>query len=123
MLDGTHSLSWLAPVVDFFGFSAPFFGAISQICFGIGGGSACESRSARAEEEDEMAKWQRWEHGVRRRSYKALPPPLAFKGFWETAPQFVPLRILHDCVVGHYLGFRTTAARIAHLSPQFINTR
>ena len=46
----------------------------------------CESRNARAKEEDEMAKWQRWEHGVRRHSYKALPHPFAFEGFWETAP-------------------------------------
>ena len=53
-----------------------------------GGGSTrvCEYRNARAEEEDEMAKWKRWKQGVRRRSYKALPYPFAFKGFWETAP-------------------------------------
>ena len=49
-------------------------------------GSSCESRNARTKEEDEMAKWQRWERVVRRRSYKALPPPLAFEGFWETTP-------------------------------------
>ena len=28
-----------------------------------------------------MAKWQRWEHGVRQRSYKALPPPFRIRGF------------------------------------------
>ena len=33
-----------------------------------------------------MAKWQRWEHGVRRHSYIELPPPFVFEGFWETAP-------------------------------------
>ena len=75
ILDGTHSSSWLASTTTFFGFTAPFFSAISQIWFGIGGGCACgcESGSARAEEEDEVAKWQRWERGVRRYSYKALP--------------------------------------------------
>ena len=54
-----------------------------------GGGSTCGcgSRNARAEEEDEMAKWQRWERGVRRCSYKALPHPFAFEGFLETAPK------------------------------------
>ena len=76
--------------------------------------------SAKAEEEDEVAKWQRWERGVRRRSYKALPPLFAFKGFWETAPRFVPLRISQSGVVGHYLGFRATAAHIAHFLPQFV---
>ena len=116
MSDGTHSLSRLALVAAFFGFPTPLFGAISQIYFGIGGGSAYEFGRARAEEEDEMAKWQRWERGVRRRSYKALPPLSAFEGFWETAPRFVTLRILRNGVVGHYLGFHPTAARIAHLS-------
>ena len=33
------------------------------------------------EEEDEMAKGQRYERGVRRRSYKALPPPFRILGF------------------------------------------
>ena len=28
-----------------------------------------------------MAKWQRWERGVRRRSYKAFPPPFCIRGF------------------------------------------
>ena len=28
-----------------------------------------------------MAKWQRWERRVRRRSYKALPPPFRIRGF------------------------------------------
>ena len=94
MTDDTHSLSLLSPAATFFGFPAPFFGAISWICLGIGSGNVCESRSVRAEEEDEMAKWQRWQRGVRRRSYKALPHLFAFEGFWETAPRFVPLRIL-----------------------------
>ena len=58
MFNDTHSLSWLALVVAFFGFLAPLFGAISQIWFGIGGGSSCEyeSRSARVEEEDKGVK-------------------------------------------------------------------
>ena len=67
-----------------------------------------------------MAKWQRWESGVRRHSYKALPPLFAFEGFWETAPRFAPLQILRNGVVGRYLGFRATTARIAHLSSQFV---
>ena len=67
-----------------------------------------------------MAKWQRWECGVRRRSYKALPPPLIFEGFWETAPGFAPLRILHNRVVGRYLGLRANTAHIAHFSLQFV---
>ena len=65
-------------------------------------------------------KWQRWERGVQQHSYKALPPPFTFDGFWETAPRFVPLRILCNSVAGCYLGFRATIARIAHLSPQFV---
>ena len=73
-----------------------------------------------AEEEDEVAKWQRWERGVRRRSYKALPPLFAFKGFWETAPRFALLRILLNGMVGHHLGFCATTARIAHFLPQFV---
>jgi len=58
MSDGTHSLSRLAPVTTFFGLPTPLFGGISQIWFGIGGGSVCEyeSGSARAEEEDKVAK-------------------------------------------------------------------
>ena len=68
-----------------------------------------------------MAKWQRWERGVRRRNYKALPPPFAFEGFWETAPRFV-LRILRNDMVGRYLGFHATVARIAHFLPQFVTT-
>ena len=79
-----------------------------------------ESGSSRAEEEDEMAKWQRWKRGVRRRSYKAHPPPFAFEGFWETAPSFAPLQILHNSVVGRYLGFCATAAHISYLSLQVV---
>ena len=67
-----------------------------------------------------MTKWQRWERGVRRRSYKALPPPLAFEGFWETTPRFVPLRIPRISVVGRYLGFHATATHIAHLSSEVV---
>ena len=67
-----------------------------------------------------MAKWQMWGRGVRRHSYKALPPPFAFEGFWETAPRFAPLRILRNNMVGRYLGFRATAAHSAHLSPQVV---
>ena len=67
-----------------------------------------------------MAKWQRWERGVQRRSYKALPPPFAFEGFGETAPRFAPLQILRNDVVGHYPGFLATTARVAHFSPQFV---
>ena len=40
------------------------------------------------EEEDEVAKWQRWERdgAVIKKPY----PLFAFKGFWETAPRLVP---------------------------------
>ena len=34
-----------------------------------------------AEEEDEVAKWQRWEHGVWRRSYKETIPTFRIQGF------------------------------------------
>ena len=83
ILDGTHSSSWLATTVAFFGFTAPFFGAISQIWFEIGGGSKCgyESGNARAKDEGKMAKWQRWERRMRRRGYKALSPPFRIQGF------------------------------------------
>ena len=88
MRDGTHSSSWLALTLAFFGlaffgFTAPLLGAISRIRMETSGGSArgCESRNARAEEEDEMANLQRWDRGVWRRSYKALPPPFRIQGF------------------------------------------
>ena len=42
---------------------------------GYGNAGEYESRGARVKEKNKMAKWQRWERGVRRRSYKALPPP------------------------------------------------
>ena len=85
--DGTHSLSRRVSALAFlghvfFGFAAPFFDVISQIWLGVGGASKCrcESGNARVEEEDEMAKWQRWERGVRWHSYKALPPPFRIRG-------------------------------------------
>ena len=40
--------------------------------------------------------------------------------FGKLLPRFTPLRILRNSMVGRYLGFRATAARIAHLSPQFV---
>ena len=86
--DGTHSSSQLALMLAFFGlaffgFAAPLLGAISQIRMETSGGSArgCGSRNVRAEEEDEMAKWKRWERGVRLHSYKALSPPFRIRGF------------------------------------------
>ena len=115
MRDGTHSSSCLAPVLAFFGFTAPLFGAISQIRMGTGGESArgCEFGNARAKEEDEMANWQRWEREVRRCSYKALPQLLHSMVFGKLLPRFAPLRILCNIKVGRYLGFRATTARIA----------
>jgi len=47
-------------------------------------GLAAEARmnlELRDEEEDEVAKWQRWERGVWRRSYIALPPLFRIQGF------------------------------------------
>ena len=34
-------------------------------------------------EEDEVAEWQRWEHGVRRHSYKDTLPTFCIQGFLE----------------------------------------
>ena len=58
MFDGTHSLSRLALAIYFFGFPALFFGDISQIQLGFGGGCKCECEigNGRTMEEDEMAK-------------------------------------------------------------------
>ena len=91
--DGTHSSSrWISVLafwgLVFFSFVDPFFDAISQNWLGFGRRSKCryESGNARAEEEDEMAKWQRWERGLWWRSYKALPHLFTFEGFWETVP-------------------------------------
>ena len=88
--DGTHSLSRRATAPAFLGlvsfdFVAPFFGAISQIWMGTGVGSmrGCESGNVRAEDEDGMAEWQRWERGMQRRSYKELSPPFCILGFLE----------------------------------------
>ena len=117
MSDDTHSLSRLAPTAAFFGFPTPLFGTISQIWFGIDGKSVYESRSVRAEEEDEVAKWQRWERGVQRRNYKALPHLSHSRVFEKPLPRFVPLRILRSGLLGRYLSFRVTTTRIAQLSP------
>ena len=76
-----------------------------------------------AEEEDEMAKWQMWERGVRRRSYKALPHLFAFEGFWETVPAICVSPNSPQLKVGHYLGLRVAPACIADLSPQFVMSR
>ena len=69
-----------------------------------------------------MAKWQRWERGVRRCSYKGLPPRFAFDGFWETTPRFASLRILHYSKVGRNVGFCATATHVAHLSTPLVAT-
>ena len=110
MTDGTHSLLRLALAATFFGFLAPFFGAISQIWFGIGGGSACESRSARVEEEDEMVKWQRWERGCGSAVIKHSPNLSHSRVFGKPLPRFAPLRILQSGLLGRYLGFRVITA-------------
>ena len=67
----------------FFGFTALLFSAISQIWMGTGIGSmrGCESENVRAEDEDGMAKWRRYERGMRRHNYKALSPPFRIRGF------------------------------------------
>ena len=46
----------------FFDLAFPFFGAIPQIRLGFGSGGyyGCESRNARALEEDEVAKVEAW---------------------------------------------------------------
>ena len=67
-----------------------------------------------------MAKWQRWQRGVRRRSYKALPHLFAFEGFWGTVPAISATPNSPQLKVGHYLGLRTTSVRITDLSPQFV---
>ena len=53
--------------------------AVNSVC-------GCESGSVMAKEEDEMAKWQRWEHGGGGAVIKYFPHPFAFEGFWETIP-------------------------------------
>ena len=67
-----------------------------------------------------MAKGQRYERGVRRRSYKALPHLFAFEGFWETVPAICASPNSLQLKVGCYLGLRATSARITDLSPQFV---
>ena len=70
-----------------------------------------------------MAKWQRWERGMRRRSYKALPHLFAFEGFWETVPTIYVSLNSPQLKVGRYLGLRVAPACIADLSPQFVTAR
>ena len=84
------------------------------------GARGCGSGNARAEEEDEMAKWQRWERGLWWRSYKALPHLFAFEGFWETVPAICASLNSPQLKVGRYLGIGVTPARFANLSPQFV---
>ena len=76
-----------------------------------------------AEEEDEMAKGQRYERRVRWRSYKALPHLFAFEAFWETVPAICVSPNSPQLKVGRYLGLRAISARIADLSPQFVMAR
>ena len=70
-----------------------------------------------------MAKWQRWGRGVWRRSYKALPHPFAFEGFWGTIPVIYATPNSLQLKVGRYLGLHAAPARIADLSPQFVTAR
>ena len=86
--DDTYSSSRRAPALAFLGLiffdlAAPFFGAISQIQLGFGGGCKCECEigNGRTAEEDKMAKWQRWKLEIRWHNYKALSPPLCSLGF------------------------------------------
>ena len=58
--------------------------------------------------------------GVRRRSYKALPHPFTFEGFWGTVPAISATLNSPQLKVGRYLGLHATLARIADLSPQFV---
>jgi len=76
-----------------------------------------------AEEEDEMAKGQRYERGVRWCSYKALPHLFAFKGFWEIVPAICVSPNSPLLNVCYYLGLHVALTRIANLSPQFVTAR
>ena len=40
-------------------------------------------------EEDEVAEWQRWERGVRRRSYKDTQPTFRIQGFLENRTMLI----------------------------------
>jgi len=75
------------------------------------------------EEEDEMAKGRRYERGVRRRSYKALPHLFAFEGFWETVPVICASPNSPQLKVGRYLGLRVALVHITDLSLQFVTAR
>jgi len=70
-----------------------------------------------------MAKGQRYECGVWRHSYKALPHLFAFKGFWETAPTIGASPISPQQQGGPLPGLSRNRAHTAHLSPQFVMAR
>ena len=77
-----------------------------------------------AKEEEEMAKGQRYERGVRRRSYKALPPPFRIRGFLGNRSR--DLRFSELSAIAWWAvtwAFTQTVASIADLSPQSVTAR
>ena len=72
-----------------------------------------------AEEEDEMAKGQRYERGVRRCSYKALPPPFRIRGFLGNCSRDLRFSEFSATEGGLLTRPSRSPAHIADLSPQF----
>ena len=70
-----------------------------------------------------MAKGQRCECGVRRHSYKALPPPFRIRGFLGNRFRDLRFSEFPQLKVGRYLGLHAALARIADLCPQFVTAR
>ena len=70
-------------------------------------------------------KWQGYEWGLRRRSYKALSPPFFLhpRVFGKPIPRSALLRILQRGLMGRNLGFHATIAHVIHLSLSFVVTR
>ena len=82
---------------------------------GTGGGSTCgcESRNARAKEEDENGKCG----GA---VIKHFPHLFAFEGFWETVTAIHASPNSPQLKVGRYLGLHVALTHITDFSPQFV---
>ena len=71
-----------------------------------------------------MAKWQRWERGVRRCCYKALSPPFRIRGFLGNCSRDLRFSGFSDAALWAVTwAFAQPQPIIADLSPQLVEVR
>ena len=125
VFDGTHSSSRLAPVATFFGFAAPFFGAIFS---GLELGwrrvlmmvqnverRVCEGRKKGklSEVGGDVCGGAVIKH--------FLQFSLRLRVFGKPFPRSALLQLLQHGLMGRNLGYHVTLAHVAHLSPPNIH--